>query len=181
MAINNIIFDIDGTLADASHRAHLIDTPTPNWAEFLKPELVLLDDPIPDAQRVFNKLMNTHNVYGKVWFLTGRNESLREVTLKWLYDHFIKNYSVNIGPSNLIMRPIGNMDKPTVYKKAELVKLNNQNPFKDMLHGCLAFDDDPYMQSVYMEFGMIPFKAPDCWGHMFKVDGELSEETYWRR
>lgn len=88
----DVIFDIDGTLADASHRLHWIqDTanwiqkdgklPRPNWEEFLSPQAVAKDAIIEPIWKVMRGLLNGG---ARVLFITGRSESLRQTTQDWL-------------------------------------------------------------------------------------------------
>jgi len=81
-----IVCDIDGTIADCSHRVPLI----PDWDAFN--ELMYLDDPIEPVILLLKHLLNVP--YDslcpppvKLVFLTGRPERYRPVTARWLMDH----------------------------------------------------------------------------------------------
>jgi FMN phosphatase YigB (HAD superfamily) len=86
-----VIFDIDGTLADARHRLHYIlynasVTPSkkdfkPNWAKFYTQ--AFLDEPIMDTVAVLHNLQ----MFCDIKFFTGRRESIRNDTVKWLDTH----------------------------------------------------------------------------------------------
>lgn len=91
----DVIFDIDGTLADATHRLHLIKDPafwvhlkegkplTPDWVSFLSDEQVAKDTPIPQTWFTMLSLL----VQGaRVLFITGRNENSRSMTTRWLLE-----------------------------------------------------------------------------------------------
>lgn len=89
----DVIFDIDGTLADASHRLHWIQdmanwvpansngVPRPNWEKFMDPEAVAQDLPITPVWEILYSLMNAGN---RFIFITGRSEKLRKTTADWL-------------------------------------------------------------------------------------------------
>jgi hypothetical protein len=174
-----IILDIDGTLADATHRLHYIEhaeLKDQDWKGFLKPDEIAKDLPIPEAQRVVNELKNL-DCGPEILFLTGRNESLREVTTNWLLSYFVDTLTSD----RLLMRPVDNAEKPTVYKTGHLKKLDPKVGEWYSVPPTLCFDDDPYMQTVYMSFGFIPFLAPRCWEIMFNANEDLLPETYWRK
>ena len=75
-----IVFDIDGTLADLSHRLKHIKEEPKNWAEFHR--RCTWDEPIAPMIALCNTLMadTTHDVV----FVSGRNEAVRERTVEWL-------------------------------------------------------------------------------------------------
>lgn len=88
----DIIFDIDGTLADASHRLHFInDTaywksrdgkpPSPDWESFLASDLVSKDEIIRPIWTLMDSLLASDH---GVLFITGRRESERAMTEEWL-------------------------------------------------------------------------------------------------
>jgi FMN phosphatase YigB (HAD superfamily) len=82
------IFDIDGTLADISHRLHLIGaekggftpyTEKKDWDGFYK--AAVDDKPIFEVITVARSL---HMVGHTIVYSTGRTESIREITMQWL-------------------------------------------------------------------------------------------------
>lgn len=174
-----VLCDIDVSIADACHRAYLVERANPDWETFLKPELVILDKPVPGAQRGIEFL---RNIADDFIFLTGRNEGLRECTKEWLKVHF--NFKAT--KKNLLMRPVGNMLKPTEYKVNQIIKMLRKhegcgNYCCDTSHKWLAIDDDKFMMEKYHELGMITLHAPECWKYMFPKFDNLPEEGYWRR
>ncbi len=90
--MTDVVFDIDGTLANAQHRLHHI-VPDPNklyeqpfkkdWDSFLSDEAVAKDEPIEQAWELLFCLTEMGN---RIIFITGRPEAQREVTWKWLTD-----------------------------------------------------------------------------------------------
>lgn len=88
----DVIFDIDGTLANAEHRLHHIKDPTywrgvpprPDWDTFLSDELVGLDDAIPQTWAILEAFLNNPGV--RLIFITGRKESTRQMTVSWFSD-----------------------------------------------------------------------------------------------
>lgn len=74
--MKHVIFDIDGTLSDCSHRLQFAQTK--QWDEFHR---LCLEDPV-----IVNvaDLMRLSGVIADVILLTGRPEKFRHVTLEWL-------------------------------------------------------------------------------------------------
>ena len=109
-----IICDIDGTIADCSHRVPLI----PDWDAFNG--LMAEDEPIlpvvnlilraaipPATEAVMSAYPFLCNPPRRLAFLTGRPERYRPVTARWLLDH------CNLAEHDdydLIMRPDENYD-----------------------------------------------------------------------
>lgn len=163
-----IVLDIDGTLANNDHRAHYVDGDVKDWENFLRPDLVIKDTPIA---RTKDALKKAQDLGYTIVFLTGRNESLRDTTMRWLFDH----YGVDANDETLYMRPIGNLLKPTEYKHQQLTSIR-----RDFGNSLLFVDDDKYMHKVYAEFGL-SLKAPECWDVLFPEFLELEEEVAWRK
>lgn len=105
-----IICDIDGTLADARHRLHLIQNPEgkvdwPAW-DALCPK----DTPVMWCVELVTAM---HRAGYKIIFLTGRGERIREVTLKWLTGALPETI---VQTSILLMRKNGDFRKDTIVK-----------------------------------------------------------------
>ena len=101
------VFDIDGTLADASHRLHHIAGTPKNWPAFFEAsrgDLVI--EPIAKIARLM--LANSYPIA----YVTGRPESTRSFTLEWLLQHHLWNSP----QTHLFMRPVHD------YRKDEEVK-----------------------------------------------------------
>ena len=73
-----VVFDIDGVLADVSHRLHHIAARPKNWPAFFA--AAAGDPPLPEGVDLARRLSADHEVL----YLTGRPESLRSVTQHWL-------------------------------------------------------------------------------------------------
>lgn len=79
---STVIVDIDGTLADISHRRHFVATKPKNWAAFEK--LAHLDNLHHHIASILD-LMADHD--WTIVLASGRGEQQREVTVRWLDDH----------------------------------------------------------------------------------------------
>lgn len=72
------IFDIDGTLADLSHRLHYIKGGKKDWRGFFAN--VHNDKPIPHIVDLAKRLWATTPIV----FVSGRSDTCREETIEWL-------------------------------------------------------------------------------------------------
>lgn len=110
MMKSNVIFDLDGTLANGKHRNHLV--PDASVANLCKSweihNLASVDDtPIADTIEICNALEDVYNII----ILTGRCEVARDITVEWLFKH-------GVCYDQLIMRPEDD-DRPDILYKEE--------------------------------------------------------------
>lgn len=104
--MKQVIFDIDGTIANCDHRRHFVSNGNSDWNSFKKE--TVNDTPIEHVC----EMAKIHVSEGdNVMFVSARNNSEREVTKKQ-----IKSW---IGISNpvLFMRPDGDYRPDEVFKK----------------------------------------------------------------
>jgi hypothetical protein len=189
------VVDIDVTIADPSHREGLLvphcvtcGVPEPEiaaccgeaemkipqqcWDDFISADLVALDPPVKEAQRVLNYLFS---VNATVLFVTGRNETLRPATIGWLQKHFEIPRSYNF--MDLYMRSLTETHTPaSAYKRSQVERVVKEHP------GCplVFFEDDPFVQRLYAEYGLV-FHGPECWAAMCPPGACPSNETAWRK
>ena len=109
--ISMLVCDIDGTIADNSHRQHWVRTKPKNWAAFHKN--MHLDKPI---EPVLEVVRNFHTSGTRIIYCSGRGEQNRELTLKWLDQ--VKAPGV---PYHLFMRMEGDYRRDDIVKE-ELMK-----------------------------------------------------------
>ena len=127
------MFDIDGVVADVRHRLHLLERRPKDWPAFFA---AAADDPGLDEG--INRVLATIGTHEVVW-LTGRPNSLRSVTRRWLADH-------GLPVTELIMRPARDFRPAPVLKLAELTKLRPRQVE-------LFVDDDAKVIAVAAEAG----------------------------
>jgi phosphoglycolate phosphatase-like HAD superfamily hydrolase len=108
--MRTVIFDIDGTLADNSHRQYHLHGPKRDWDAFY---VAMSDDaPIQPIIDLANQLAGDYHIV----LCTGRPSNYYEVTERWLYDH-------DVPRSALYMRAEGDHRDDTVVKREMLAKL----------------------------------------------------------
>ena len=90
-----IVFDLDGTLADDTHRQHHIAGETKDWKAYF--EECWKDAPIAPLLELFRRLKG-QGCRVEIW--TGRPEEYRSHTVYWLSNYLI-------GHDRLRMRPTG--------------------------------------------------------------------------
>lgn len=190
------IIDIDTTIANNLSRASLLQKtcktclgPVPpshrqlcpncgsaessidqsSWDMFLRPELVEMDTPEPEAQRVirsFQKFGVAHH------YLTGRNEGLREITETWLATHFGYDRDHN----KLIMRPTNSEGvSASAYKEDAFLTLR-----KDLGEDSsyVFYEDDPHVFTMYEQYGMV-LKCPEAWEFVMPFGKSRRNEPAW--
>ena len=74
-----VICDIDGTLADAQHRVHLVQGEKKDWKQFFS--LMHLDTP---RMEVIDKVMELEGEGHQIILVSGRPEEYRDMTEAWL-------------------------------------------------------------------------------------------------
>ena len=128
------VFDIDGVLADVSHRLHFIQGRAHSWERFFR--AADRDPLLTEGARRLRAALVDHDVV----FLTGRPEWTRRLTERWLARHDLPT-----GP--LIMR--GDHDRrPAAWlKRDELRGLARGRTIASMI------DDDPAVVGVLQEDG----------------------------
>ena len=104
MVRNVIIVDIDGTIADCSHRLHFIEKHPKNWESFH--DQAIVDPPILS---VINLVQALAAQGAQIAFVTGRPESHREILMNWLSTH-------GLPAGALYMRKTGDYRMDTVIK-----------------------------------------------------------------
>lgn len=86
------VFDLDGTIANLDHRLHYITSGRKNWDAFF----LACNEDSPNLWII--NLMRLCATDSNILILSGRNESVREVTQAWLNKH-------KVPICDLVMRP----------------------------------------------------------------------------
>lgn len=162
-----IVCDIDGTVADNSHREGFIQGNEKDWDAFYRPDLMAADIPLVEAQRVVPMLAMLRGA--EFVFLTGRPERTRETTAAWFHKHFgIFTRHLEQGGmaphsiahyTPLVMRGDTDHRRAWQYKESSIQKIVSHARF----HGPIFFiDDDLRNEDMYRRYGVF-LHAPKCW------------------
>lgn len=141
-----VVFDIDGTIADISHRLHFIVPPEGHQGRFMKDWIAFdaasrNDEPIPPTIEILQSLAGSgeHTIV----LLTGRNERNRENTIDWLELH-------KIPYDTLYMREKADRRHDTEVKKDVLKILKKRyHRVPDMV-----FEDRPRVVKMWRDQGI---------------------------
>lgn len=120
------LWDIDGTLADDTHRkdAYL----SGDFKEYFSSARMLDDPLIPEARYELLRLLDSG---WSLAFCTARRERNRTPTVEWLVRHDL------LGPWPVFMRPDDSPQNPAQYKASTI------RTFRDMGHTVRMYEDDP--------------------------------------
>ena len=135
-----IVFDIDGVVADNTHRLHHIKQKPKNWKRFN--ELLPDDTLIKPTKTIYDAL--SASPYNTIVFVTGRSEDERKDTETWLGTNGFYKHDW------LFMRRAKDYRPAPEVKREVLRKLENlygQKP--DMV-----FEDSPRVNAMWREEGI---------------------------
>jgi len=137
----SVIFDVDGTLADANHRLHFIkgdkDSGKRNWGAFFRE--AIKDSPYEHV-RLMNHFFDDAGFF--IYLITGRPSNLRKDTEDWLAKH-------NIRYDSLLMRPATDR-RPDYESKKDLFVQEGIN--KDEV--VCVFEDRLQVAKMWKELGL---------------------------
>lgn len=135
-----VVFDIDGTIADNSHRQHFLEG-TPDWHSFFIN--CVHDTPIRSTLDLLELYLKDPSSRVELW--TGRPEWCRKLTTKWLYDNNVSIEHVD----DIKMRP--NTDFKPNWKIKQGWAFDDK-PF-------IAFDDDQTVVDMFADDGVACLKV----------------------
>jgi len=166
------VFDLDGTITDASHRLHYITSAGKkrNWKKFFE-EIPL--DPAFSAMVGLVKSLSRDNNSTTI-MQTGRPEKYRPETTNWL-----AKYDLNNCYDALLMRPNGshirNVDQKLQFLEYIKDKYMPQNEYSDI---CWFEDAEPVVKSLN-QLGVITLSCQHFVGsHDIRTDPNHPEIPY---
>ena len=125
MAMDIFIFDIDGTLADCTHRQHYLQYPkSRDWKSFFAEQDK--DEPYEVVCQIARELFRQHY---EILFFTGRPESTRDQTANWLVKHVLWDPvmpRLTWVQDRLHMRPDGDYTQDDTLKERMLHDFQNK-------------------------------------------------------
>ena len=138
-----LIVDIDGTVADNTHREHFLHQSPKDWKSFY----AACADDKPKVHVIQAVIHLAKNVGYVPIFVTGRTESYRHDTAQWLFDH-----APLLGGSPLFMRPETDFRSDDVVK--EEIYRKEIAPYYRVK---LAIDDRARVVALWRRLGI------ECW------------------
>lgn len=117
MGHNLFIFDIDGVLADCTHRLKYREQN--DYDGFYSDENISKDEFINAGGQLFNIMSRTNEGSKEIIFITGRPHRTRKATEKWLWHHKFISYE-GANDSHVMYRKDGDY-RPSSVVKAEMV------------------------------------------------------------
>lgn len=137
-----IVCDIDGVIADNTHRLNADGEP--DWKQFYK--TMDKDQPIAPIVLLLELIdTQTTSEWVDVFLVTGRPEEYREVTLDWLNLHGVEY-------SSLLMRKLKD-NRPDYEVKPEMLEEIAERGY-DVL---FAIEDSPNVVEAYRKMGVLTF------------------------
>ncbi len=158
--VDAIIFDIDGTLADCSHRVHHVKNGKKDWDKFFAamdkdtpvPGVVWLAEVIGCAEYSATYNMTIGDKFG-IFIVSARPDNYRSVTEEWLR----VNCPILLGSSTeLLMREEGD-HRPDTEVKRDILK-NIQGQGYDVK---LVIDDRPSVLQMWKDEGIPVLQVPN--------------------
>lgn len=144
------IFDIDGTLADISHRLYFIEGEQKDWQSFYL--ACSNDKPI---ESTILQVRALHNYGADIWFWTGRSDIAEQQTLAWLTKSIAREWSDN--RNKLCMRKEGDHRPDHELKKTWLEAIDQSD--RDRL--VAIFEDRSRVVQMWRSLGIPCFQVAD--------------------
>lgn len=138
--MKTIIFDIDSTISNPSHRLQYLLHKPKNWNAFMAG--CVHDQPIEHTLYILNLMANNGD---KIIILTARNSEMRENTIEWLEKH-------NIPYHDLYMRASKDYREDAIVKKELLLKIKEK--YGEIF---CAFDDRSRVLRMFESEGIFTF------------------------
>lgn len=138
----DIIVDIDGTIADCTHRLHYIQKTPKDWDSFFaatNDDAAILPMVVLIGSLVYNN-------YHRVAYVSGRPEKTRIVTMRWLSEHALWGPRV----TGLWMRRDDDRRDDHILKKEILGTLRDEG-----FEPKLAFEDRKRIVDMWRAEGLI--------------------------
>lgn len=143
-----VIVDIDGSIADWKPRDKVAGG-NPGRSDMraykayiellMHPDLLAQDEPVEGMLTTLRALSNRDGV--ELVYLTGRSETYRAVTQRWLMVH-------RFPEAKLIMRDTADWSKAVSYKEKALKELKGKH------NSVLAFEDEPEVVQMLIKHGV---------------------------
>ena len=135
--------DIDGVLADPTHRLHHLSTRPKNWQRFFAS--VDKDAPLPEGKRLVSQLQEDGIA---LVYVSGRPEFLRRATVNWLDRH-------GFPQAPLYLRPRGDFRPAPVLKQEVYRRMAEEFEIRQIVD-----DDERVVETLRTAGFPVPGPAP---------------------
>lgn len=147
-----VIFDLDGTICNVTHRRKFVASKPKNWDAWNKG--ISLDTPNEAVKFMFESIVSRDDV--EVLFVSGRGEEYREVTEAWLLDN---GFDPKVCPNsyqgfsgNLYMRKAGDHRCDSIVKGEIADRIISEG--KEIF---CVFDDRKRVVDMWIDRGIFVF------------------------
>jgi hypothetical protein len=150
-----LILDIDGTLADLTHREFLVaDKDHADWDTFFSDELIYKDQVIPGALEGYEAF---YDLADFIYIISGRPERSLDRTEEWLIEN---GFDISKVLGSIILRPDDLISSSREFKQAvmDAVIIPKHGPAETYVF----IDDEPKNLEMFSEYGLA-LKAPEIW------------------
>lgn len=138
----DVIFDLDGTLANNEHRKHWITVSPKNWEAW---NAETMGDSLIWQTKI--ALTAFHKAGSRIIVCTARGEECRDLTMRWL-----EKYDIWQMVSQMYMRPPKDFRKDCIVKSEMLDQLR-----KDGYDPKMVFDDRKQVKRMWVDRGIFVF------------------------
>lgn len=168
----DVVFDIDGTLADVEHRRHWVQSKPRNWPAFARG--MKDDTPKEHIVKIFKTLYKETLEY-RILIASGREEEYRDITERWLGEkcaifEYQKPFNTEWwntycaeggedGPAfyrKLYMRPLKDYRADNIVKREILDAMRG-----DGYNPAIVFDDRNQVVEMWRQAGLTCLQVAD--------------------
>jgi hypothetical protein len=158
-----IIFDIDGTLANCSHRVHHVNGAKKDWKAFMAG---IPDDTPIEQTRVLNHLLMMESPY-PIFLCSGRSEDEQAMTEAWLTKY-------DIHYEKMFMRKSGDYRADHIIKRELLEEIRTEG-----YEPWLIFDDRQCVVNMWRKEGLFVLQCDPKQSHTDHVGFQFHESIKW--
>lgn len=139
-----IFMDIDGTLANGSHRKRYPEYPSyEDWSVEAQKD--------PPILQSLEPTWYLHKHCETFFYVTTRPEKAYVITKKWLATH-------NFPEASILMRPDDSTEASSDVKRALVAPYIQESKYRT-----LAIDNEDNNLAMYLNLGVAVLKGPLCW------------------
>lgn len=159
-----VVFDVDGTLANCSHRVHFLNGGRKDWPSFMAG----IPNDTPHEQMVdLNHMYHSSHALYPLFVCSGRSNTERRATEEWLYKHGVKY-------DHLLMRKTGDYRADHIVKKELLEEIRSMG-----YEPWIVFDDRQEVVDMWRREGLFVLQCDPNPSHTDHVGYEFHKSIMW--